>query len=267
MNPGRRGTRVAGLGALVSVLLAACGGGGQDTDVPATGASDGSVTGVVTVLAAASLTESFEALGDRLEADHPGLDVVFSFGPSSGLAEQVISGAPADVLATADARTMDQAVQADVVVGEPQVFARNSLVLIVPTGNPGGVTGLADLARDELRIAICEPQVPCGAAAEKLLAAGDVVARPDTYATDVKEALALVTLDEADAALVYRTDAVAAGNAVETVDVPEADEVVNDYPVVELADAPNADGARLVIEAITGEAGRATLGEAGFLLP
>ncbi|HEY9410168.1 MAG TPA: molybdate ABC transporter substrate-binding protein [Jiangellaceae bacterium] len=251
----------------MSVFLAACGGGGQDTDDPTPGVSNGEVTGTVTVLAAASLTESFEALGDRLEAGHPGLDVVFSFGPSSGLVEQVISGARADVLATADERTMDQAVQAGVVVGEPAVFARNSLVLVVPAGNPGDVTELADLARDEPRIAVCEPQVPCGAAAEALLAAGDVVARPDTYATDVKEALALVTLGEADAALVYRTDAVAAGVAVESVDVPESADVVNDYPIVELTDAPNPGTARLVIDAITGEAGQAVLGEAGFLVP
>lgn len=267
MKPARRGTRRAGLGALVSVSLAACGGGGQGADHPMPGDSGGEITGTVTVLAAASLTESFEAVSDQLEADHPGLDVVFSFGPSSGLVEQVSSGARADVLATADERTMDQAVQADVVVGEPEVFARNSLVLVVPPGNPGDVTELADLARDELRVALCEPQVPCGAAAEALLAAAHVVARPDTYATDVKEALALVSLGEADAALVYRTDAVAADDAVESVDVPESADVVNDYPLVELADAPNPDAARLVIDALTGEVGRAVLGEAGFLVP
>ncbi|MET0914958.1 MAG: extracellular solute-binding protein, partial [Jiangellaceae bacterium] len=173
----------------------------------------------------------------------------------------------ADVLATADTRTMDEAVGGDAVEGQPEVFARNTLTLAVPAGNPGGVTGLADLARPELRVAICEPEVPCGAASERLLTAAGVTAAPDTLTTDVKEATSLVSLGEADAALIYRTDAAAEGDAVETIEVPEADEVVNDYPVAILVDAPNPDGAQVVIDAITGDPGRAILADAGFLEP
>ena len=242
--------------AFAMVLLAACGG------------DDGSGrSGEVTVLAAASLTEPFEALDKHLAEEHPDLEVTFSFGPSSGLVEQVIAGAPADVLATADTATMDTADAAGVLSGPPQVFAHNTLALAVPAGNPGDVTGLADLARSDLRVAICEPQVPCGAAATAVLDAAGVEAAPDTLTTDVKEATALVSLGEVDVALVYRTDAIAAGDAVETVDVAAGEDVVNDYPIAVLADAANRDGAQIVVDAVTGEAGQELLEAAGFRTP
>ncbi|SEF17557.1 molybdate ABC transporter substrate-binding protein [Jiangella alba] len=259
--------------AAAALLAVACGGddGGDDTAAPAgtatTEPADDAPSGTVTVLAAASLTESFETLSDQLADQYPDLEIVYSFGPSSGLVEQVLAGAPADVLATADTKTMDEAVAGGVVDGEPSVFARNTLALAVPAGNPGGVTGLADLANPDLRIAICEPQVPCGGAAQRLLDAAGVTAAPDTLTTDVKEAASLVALGEADAALIYLTDAAAEGDAVETVDVPESDSVVNDYPVAVLTDAPNPDGAQAVLDAITGEPGQSILGEAGFLSP
>ncbi|HEX6577965.1 MAG TPA: molybdate ABC transporter substrate-binding protein [Jiangellaceae bacterium] len=253
--------------AAVAVVLASC---AADNDQPSTPQgvvppSDTTASGTVTVLAAASLTEAFEELGARLADEFPDLEVVFSFGPSSGLVEQVLAGAPADILATADTRTMDDAVAGGAVSGEPTVFARNTLALIVPAGNPGGVTGLADLAREELRVAICAPEVPCGAAAQRLLQAAGVTAAPDTLATDVKEAASLVALGEADASLVYRTDAAAEGAAVDTIDVPASDQVVNDYPVAMLAGAPNPEAARMVLDAIIGEPGQQILGDAGFL--
>jgi molybdenum ABC transporter molybdate-binding protein len=255
--------------ALGAVLLASCGSGGEPEEqaAPAETTTTTAVTGTVTVLAAASLTQAFEQLGAQLTTDNPGLDVVFSFGPSSGLVEQVLAGAPADVLATADTRTMDEAVAGGAVDGEPEVFARNTLTLAVPAGNPGGVTGLADLARPELRIAVCEPEVPCGTASERLLMAARVTAAPDTLTTDVKEATSLVSLGEADAALIYRTDAAAEGDTVESIEVPEVDEVVNDYPVAILVDAPNPERAQVIVDAITGTPGQAILADAGFLEP
>lgn len=266
-----RRARLALTIAAAALLTVACGGDDGDDAAAAAGDASGSAgaapAGTVTVLAAASLTESFETLAGRLGDTYPDLEIVYSFGPSSGLVAQALSGAPADVLATADTATMDDAVAGGMVDGEPRVFARNTLALAVPAGNPGGVTGLADLANEDLRIAVCEPQVPCGGAAQRLLDAAGVTAAPDTLTTDVKEAASLVALGEADAALVYLTDAVAAGDAVETVDVPEAAHVVNDYPVAVLADAPNPRGAQAVVDAITGEPGRTILGEAGFLAP
>jgi molybdenum ABC transporter molybdate-binding protein len=256
---------LAGVG-IGAAVLTAC-GADPKPDEAGPAAATAAVSGTVTVLAAASLTESFEELGTRLATENPGLEVVFSFGPSSGLVEQVLAGAPADVLATADMRTMEEAVAGGVIEGTPEVFAGNTLTLAVPAGNPGEVTGLADLARPELRVAICEAQVPCGAASEKLLATAGVHAEPDTFTTDVKEATSLVSLGEVDAALIYRTDAAAEGDAVETIDVPEAAEVVNEYPVAVVADAPNPAGAQLVVAAITGEPGQTILADAGFLEP
>jgi len=265
-----RGPRLGAIALAVTAALLVVAGCGSD-DGDSTAAPSGEVTsddapsGTVTVLAAASLTESFETLADQLQDTYPDLEIVYSFGPSSGLVEQVLAGAPADLLATADTTTMDNAVAGGVVDGAPVVFARNTLALAVPAGNPGHVTGLADLANPDLRVAICEAQVPCGGAAQRLLNAAGVTAAPDTLTTDVKEAASLVALGEADAALIYLTDAAAEGDAVETVDVPEADTVVNDYPVAVLADAPNPEGAQAVLEAITGEPGQGVLGEAGFL--
>ncbi|MGH8823130.1 MAG: molybdate ABC transporter substrate-binding protein [Jiangellaceae bacterium] len=274
--PGGRGRRAARARVVVvavglAVLSASCGGDdGQDAAAVADGsptATGVDVSGTVTVLAAASLTESFEELSDRLAEEYPDLEVTFSFGPSSGLVEQVLAGAPADLLATADTRTMDNAVAGAGVEGDPVIFARNTLALAVPAGNPGGVGGLDDLAREELRVAICAPEVPCGAASQRLLDAAGVTASPDTLATDVKEAASLVALNEADAALIYLTDAAAEGNTVETIEVPEAPEVVNDYPVAVLSEAQNPAGAQVVLAAIIGEPGQQILAEAGFLPP
>ncbi|TDC50620.1 molybdate ABC transporter substrate-binding protein [Jiangella ureilytica] len=256
------------LAVTAAALLSACGDDGDDAAAPsgvASGPGDDAPGGTVTVLAAASLTESFETLADQLGDDHPDLEIVYSFGPSSGLVEQLLAGAPADVLATADTTTMDDAVAGGVVDSAPEIFARNTLALAVPAGNPAGVTGLADLANPDLRIAICEPQVPCGSSAQRLLDAAGVTAAPDTLTTDVKEAASLVALGEADAALIYLTDAAAVGDAVETIDVPEANTVVNEYPVAVLADAPNPEGAQALLDAITGEPGRSILDAAGFL--
>jgi molybdate transport system substrate-binding protein len=189
-----------------------------------------------------------------------------SFGRSWQRVEQVLAGAPADVLATADTVTMAKAADAGLLDGDATVFAGNMPALVVPADNPGRVSGLADLERADLRIAICEPHVPCGAAAQQLLAQAGVEAAPDTLATDVKEALALVTLGEVDAALVFHTDAVAAGDAVEVVPVTEAEPVVNDYALAVLDRAAHPVAARVVVEAVTAEMGRDVLADAGFLV-
>ncbi len=247
--------------AMAAFVVAAC--GGEDTTEPA----PGEPTGTLSVLAAASLTEPFTALESALEQRHPDLDISISFGASSGLVEQVIAGAPADVLATADTTTMAGAVAGDMVAEGPVVFARNTLALAVPTGNPGGVTSLADLARKELRIALCEPQVPCGAAAEQLTDEAGVEPAPDTLENDVKDVTGKLALGEVDAALIYRTDAAADPQRIEIVDVPEADQVVNDYPVAILNGASNPAAADAFVDALTGELGADALTEAGFAVP
>jgi molybdate transport system substrate-binding protein len=259
-------SRLALLGTTLVLLLAGC-GGSADGDAAATpSTSPAGPSGTLTVFAAASLTDVFTDLGERLEADHPGLDVQFSFAGSSALAAQLTQGAPADVFASANEAQMAVVVDAGL-ADDPQVFAANVLQLAVPAGNPAGVTGLADLAREELAVALCAPQVPCGAAAEDVLAAAGVTAAPDTLEEDVRAALTKVELGEVDAALVYTTDVTAAGDAVEGIDVPEAEQAVNDYPVAVLADAPNPEAAAAFLALVRSGEGQQALVDAGFRVP
>ena len=254
------------LGTALVLLLAGC-GGSADGDAAATpSTSPAGPSGTLTVFAAASLTDVFAGLGERLEADHPGLDVQFNFAGSSALATQITQGAPVDVFASANESQMGVVTDAGL-ADAPRVFAANVLQLAVPAGNPAGVTGLADLAREELAVALCAPQVPCGAAAEDVLAAAGVTAAPDTLEEDVRAALTKVELGEVDAALVYTTDVTAAGAAVEGIDVPEAEQAVNDYPVAVLADAPNPEAAAAFVELVRSEEGQQALADAGFRVP
>lgn len=259
---------VACLGLGLALALTACGSGdGDGGGGAAPGATAPAVEGDLVVFAAASLTETFTALGEQLEADNPGVTVTFNFAASSALAQQVLSGAPADVFAAASPATMAQVLDGGGADGEPTVFVRNLLQIAVPVGNPGEVTGLADFADEDLAIALCSPEVPCGSAADKALAAAGVTARPDTLEQDVRAALAKVELGEVDAALVYRTDVLAAGDTVEGLDFPEAEEAVNDYPLVALAEAPNAAAAAAFIDLVLSEQGRKVLTGAGFEAP
>jgi molybdate transport system substrate-binding protein len=246
----------AGALVLLGLALAGC-----STDSPPEG-----VSGTVTVFAAASLTESFDAIAERFEAGRPGVDVVVSYGGSSSLAAQLVEGAPADVFAAADEPTMQALVDAGD-AARPVVFATNTLELVVPAGNPGGVTALADLADPDLVVALCDPAVPCGSAAQALLAAAGVDASPDTLEGDVKAVLTRVSLGEADAGLVYVTDVVAAGDAVEGIEVPEAAEVVNRYPLAVLADAPNPAAAQAFVDFVLSAEGQRVLVDAGFVAP
>jgi molybdate transport system substrate-binding protein len=230
-------------------------------------ASQAAVTGEVVVFAAASLTEAFTQIGTGFEAAHPDAEVTFSFGASSALAQQVTSGAPADVFAAASLATMSVVSDAGDAEGEPEVFARNRLQIAVPTGNPGDVSGLADFADPARTIALCAGEVPCGAAAVAAFTAAGVTPAPDTLEQDVRAALSKVRLGEVDAALVYRTDVLAAGGAVEGIDVPEAHQAVNDYPITVLTDAPHDDAARAFVAYVLSEEGREVLTDAGFERP
>ncbi|MEU4715677.1 molybdate ABC transporter substrate-binding protein [Micromonospora purpureochromogenes] len=240
--------------------LAGCGGDADDRGTSG-------VTGTVTVFAAASLTESFRTLGRQFEDAHPGLRVTFNFAGSSALATQITQGAPADVFASAAPRNMATVTDAGAADGSPTVFARNQLVIAVPKGNPGRVTGLADLTRPGAKVALCAEQVPCGAAAAQALAAARVPLTPVTLEQDVKGALSKVTLGEVDAALVYRTDVRSAAAKVDGVEFPESAGAVNDYPVVVLKDAPNPTAARAFVEHVRSDRGRAVLTDAGFQPP
>ena len=246
---------------LAALALAGCG------STPDTAPAGQAVSGTVTVFAAASLTETFTALGEDFEAANPGTTVTFNFAGSSALAQQITQGAPVDVFAAASPATMAVATDAGSVTAAPTVFVRNKLQIAVPAGNPAGITGLADFADDAKAIALCAEQVPCGAAARKAFDAAGITPEPDTLEQDVKAALTKVRLGEVDAALVYETDVEAAGADVEGIAFPEAEQAINDYPIAPLADAPNPGGAAAFIAFVLSDKGRAALTAAGFTAP
>jgi molybdate transport system substrate-binding protein len=244
----------------VAVLAAASVVAGCANAEPAATPSGGEP---VTVLAAASLTESFTRIGADFEAAHPGTAVTFSFGGSSGLAQQITAGAPADVFAAASPATMSTITDAGAAAGTPATFARNQLVIAVAEGNPHRITGLSGLSA--VKVAVCAPQVPCGTAAATVLTGRGVT--PVTREQDVRAALAKVRLGEVDAALVYRTDARAAASDVDGVEFPESARAVNDYPIVALAEAPNAAGAAAFVAYVRSGAAQRVLADAGFQRP
>lgn len=203
--------------ALAAALTTGC---SSDSSPAAKSSSGNLITGTVTVLAAASLTGTFTDLGHQFEQAHPGTHVTLSFGGSATLAQQIAAGAPADVFASASTSTMKTVTDANLASGAPTVFVRNQLVIVVPAGNPKGINGLADLTKPGLRVVLCDKSQPCGAAAATALAAAKVNLTPVSLEQDVKAALSKVTLGEVDAALVYRTDAKAAGSAVTGIEFP-----------------------------------------------
>ncbi|MEU0468739.1 molybdate ABC transporter substrate-binding protein [Amycolatopsis sp. NPDC006131] len=247
------------LGALVAAAVLMITGCGSS--------SGGSESQTLTVFAAASLTESFTGLKTAFESAHPGTEVKFNFAGSSALVQQLSNGARADVFASADQTNMDKAVQAGVVDGAPSVFATNRLTIAVAPGNPKGITGFADLARGGLTVIVCTPQVPCGSAAEKVERSTGVTLRPASEEQDVKQVLNKVQTGDADAGLVYVTDAASAAGKVGRVDFPEAAQAVNSYPIAVVKDAPQAGLAKQWVEFVLGEQGRAELQKAGFGAP
>jgi molybdate transport system substrate-binding protein len=225
------------------------------------------VTGKITVLAAASLTESFNQIGKDFQAANPGATVTFSFAGSSQLAQQITSGAPADVFASASPATMKTVTDAGDNTGTPAVFVKNQLVIAVPKGDPKGIKALADLTKPGLKVALCAKEVPCGAAAHTALDASGVKLTPVTEEQDVKQALAKVKLGEVDAALVYRTDAHSDTADVDGIEFPESAKAINNYPIVALKDAPQADLAKQFVDFVLGAQGKAALTKVGFQMP
>lgn len=257
MTP-RSVARVLGAAVAVAALAvpAGCGGG-----------SGGGGSQTLTVFAAASLTGPFQELEGRFERADPGTDVTFSFAGSSTLAQQINQGAPADVFASADRTNMDKVTEAGNTRGEPTVFATNTLQIAVAPGNPEGIRSMRDLTRPDLRTVVCAPQVPCGSATRAVEQAAGVDIRPVSEEQDVKSVLNKVVTGNADAGLVYRTDVTDAAGRVQGVDVPQAAQAVNRYPIAVLANAQDVELAQRWVRFVTGEQGRQVLTAAGFGTP
>ncbi|GAB3083668.1 molybdate ABC transporter substrate-binding protein [Isoptericola nanjingensis] len=247
----------AGAAALAVTALAGCG-------APASGDDGGTTT--LTVFAAASLKGSFEDLAEQFEAAHDGVDVQLSFAGSSDLVAQIQQGAPADVFASADTANMDKLVGDDLVT-DPRDFATNTLEIAVPPGNPAGVESLQDLASPDVKLVLCAPEVPCGAASAKVADAAGLDLRPVSEEQSVTDVLGKVIAGEADAGLVYVTDVAAAGDDVEGVELPEASEAVNTYPIAPVADAEQAELAQEFVDLVLSDDGRRTLAGFGFAAP
>ena len=259
-----RNRTVALLLPLVTALaLAGCAG----SDASRGGGSGDTETGTLNVLAAASLTETFTSLAKDFEADHPGVSVRLAFDSSATLAEQVTQGAPADVLATADEATMQTVVDAGGTEGDPQVFATNHLQMVVPRDNPAGLQRFSDLEKPGVKYVVCVDSAPCGKLAAKVLSATGIEAKPASEEVDVKAVLSKVELGEADAGLVYATDAVAGGEKVTSIDIPTSNENLNSYPIAALADSKKPALAQEWVDLVTGSHGQQALADAGFGRP
>jgi molybdate transport system substrate-binding protein len=257
--------------ALTALGVAGCGSDTADAGSSSSGAATSAsasppVSGDITVLAAASLTESFTKLGQQFEAAHPGTKVTFGFAGSSALVTQITSGAPADVFASAGTTSMDTVVAAGAAKG-PQVFATNVMAIAVPPSNPGKVTGVDSLASSGVKTALCQAQVPCGAAAAKVFADAKVTVTPVTLEPDVKSVLSKVQLGEVDAGVVYVTDVLAAGDKVKGVQIPAGVNASTSYPIAALTESPNAATADAFVDYVLSPEGAAVLTAAGFSQP
>lgn len=264
-------TRPALILALLTIVVAAagCSTGGDHAGSSSTGssASADASKGDITVLAAASLTGSFDKIGKRFEKRHSGVHVKFSYGASSTLATQVKEGAPADVFASANEHTMQMITDHNLNAGKPSTFVTNKLEIVVPKGNPGKITGLDDFADRHKRTALCAKQVPCGAAAQKVFKKAHVIPHPDSYERDVKATLRKAEQNEVDAALVYKTDVVAAGDKVKGIPFDASDRAVNKYPITVVKDSKKAKTARAFVDYVRSHAGQRILSQAGFGRP
>jgi len=264
-------------------LLAGCGGSsGQTSSTGSTSATSSAsssdtsaatssttaagATGSITVLAAASLTESFTTIANDFEAAHPGSTVTLSFGPSSGLATQVVNGAPADVFAAASTKTMGTVVDAGYASG-PTNFATNSMTIVVPSKNPAKVDSLDDLTNPDTLVAVCQAEVPCGAAAATVFGNAGLTVKPVSEEADVKAVLTKVSLGEVDAGIVYVTDAKAAASDVTAIAIPAADNATTKYPIAAISKAPNPALAKEFVAYVLSDAGQAVLAQAGFAAP
>lgn len=239
---------------LAAALAAACGG-----------PEDGSRVRLP-VSAASSLTEVFAEIEKEFEAANPGVDVALNLGASSLLREQILSGAPAGVFASADLEVMRQLDEAGSLAGPFRVFARSRMTVAVPEGNPAGIGGLADLAGESLLVGLCAEGVPCGDFARQALAKAGAAAAVDTEEPNVRALLTKVEEAELDAAVVYITD-IAAADGVEGIPIPDEHNVTVEYPIAVVAGSPAPRAAEAFTAFVLSAEGGRILERGGFLLP
>ncbi|MFD4137784.1 molybdate ABC transporter substrate-binding protein [Streptomyces sp. NPDC058572] len=261
-----RRAAVVGLAATLLVPLSAC---GNDTKNEASGAKAGPSDSAapkagLTVLAAASLTDVFKTAGAAYEKENPGTKITFSFAGSQELAAQVKQGAPADALVTADTKTMD-GLRAD--TGAPTIIATNRLVIATADGNPKKVENLKDLADPKLKVVLAAPEVPAGRYSRQILDAQNIDVKPVSLEPSVRAVLSKVELGEADAGLVYKTDAEAAPDKVDAVEIPDDQNAIAEYPAATIEDSKNPAAAAAFVKWLSGPEAQKILQDAGFQKP
>ncbi|MFI9048596.1 molybdate ABC transporter substrate-binding protein [Streptomyces sp. NPDC053427] len=259
----RRRTAAALVTAALLVPLAACG----NDDKKDSGADKASDTpkANLTVLAASSLTDVFKKAGAVYEKEHPGTKVNFSFAGSQELAAQVREGAPADALVTADTKTMDGLAKAD--HGTPTVIAKNRLVIATGEGNPKKIGNLKDLTDAKLKVVLAAAEVPVGRYSKQVLDAQKLQVKPVSQEPNVRAVLTKVELGEADAGIVYKTDAATAPKKVDAIDIPDAQNAVASYPAATLKTSKNAKAAAAFVKWLSSPEAQKLLQGAGFQKP
>ena len=270
--------RILALTLLLAVFLIACGTAATPTVVPPSPAAQASAPAArtLTVFAAASLTQAFGEIGKAFEAANPGVTVTFDFAGSQTLQTQIQQGAPADIFASASGTNMDTLVSGGFVdKAAPQIFLTNKLVVILPENNPANIQSLFDLSKPGLKVVLGDATVPAGKYARQIL---DNMSKDPTYGTDfstkvlanvvsnetdVKQVVAKVQLGEADAGIVYVSDAIAAPT-LKTVEIPANLNVVAKHPIAPLLKSANSDLAAQFITYVLSADGQATLKKWGF---
>jgi molybdate transport system substrate-binding protein len=260
--------------ALAAIAVAGCSSSSSSSPASTPASSSSSAassssatqTGTITVFAAASLMGTFTQLGKQFEAAHPGDTVKFSFGGSSTLATQITGGAPADVFASAAPANMDTVVSAGD-AASPKDFAKNTAEIAVPPSNPAKVTSVSDLAKSSVKVALCQPKVPCGVVASQVFKNASVTVKPVTLQPDVKSVLTQVELGNVDAGMVYVTDVKAAGSKVKGVAIPASQNASTLYPIASISDSKEKAVAQSFVSYVLSPAGQSVLTAAGFEKP
>jgi molybdate transport system substrate-binding protein len=260
------GLGAAALAASVAVSLAAC--SSSPTTTAAAGASPSPAakpSGTVVVFAATSLTAAFDKIASQFEAANPGVHVKFNYNGSSSLATQITSGAPADVFASAAPGNMTTVTDKSLTTGAPKDFASNEAEILVAKGNPGHIKTVKDLANPALKVVLCAPQVPCGVVAAQVFKNAGVTVKPVSEEQNVGGVVTKVTLGEADAGIVYVTDAMANESKATGVPIPASENATTQYPIAEIKDAPNAKGAAAFISYVLSAPAQQVLKSFGFM--
>lgn len=251
--------RVAAVAVTIAAFASACSSG--DSSPAGSASSSGETPVTLTVFAAASLKKGFTEIAADFQKAHPSVTVKTTFDGSSALVTQIKQGATADVIATADEKTMTSLGDSAV---NPRTFTRNVLTIVTAPGNPKGIRSVRDLARQGVTTVLCAPQVPCGDAAAVVERDTGVDIRPASEETSVSGVVTKVTSGQADAGLVYTSDAKAAGSAVTAVNDPAFAAVVNEYPIATVKGSQHTTQAQQFVDLVTGTTGQDVLRRLGF---